>query len=360
MGNNPLTPNDQPQQSRFPGIVKAAVAGGAVILLAAVIALWFYTRATKPVIAIHGKKSCYFYIRTGEGFAAVRDSLVKKGYLTDPEAFEWLAKKKNYDQHVKPGRYRLANGMRNNSLVNMLRSGRQEPVRITIQNVRTREDLAGKIGRQLEVDSLQLIKLFTDRNYLAGYGIKPATLFVMFTPDTYEFYWNTSGDQLFKRMQHEYRHFWTARRMFLADSLHLSVPEVVTLASIVEKESNKNDEKPIIAGVYLNRLKKRIPLQADPTVIYALNDYRIRRVLKIHTEIKSPYNTYLNAGLPPGPICLPSAASVDAVLHAANHPYFYFCAKEDLSGYHNFAAGLSEHNRNAVRYQKALDKMNIR
>jgi UPF0755 protein len=320
----------------------------------------YYHLVTKPVISLKGKKSSFLYIRTGSGFGAVKDSLVKKGYLTDPETFEWLARRKHYDRHVKPGRYRLVNMMRNNALVNILRSGNQEPVRVVIQNVRTPEELAGNIGRRLEVDSLQLNALFKDPSFLARFDVSPPTLFVLFVPDTYEFFWNTSGEQLFKRMFREYQQFWTPRRRQLADSLHLSLAEVVTLASIVGKETIKNDEKPVIAGVYINRLKKKIPLQADPTVIFAWNDYRIRRVLKKHTAIKSPYNTYISAGLPPGPICLPSIASVDAVLHAVNHPYFYFCAKEDLSGYHNFAADLEAHNRNARKYQKALDKMNIR
>jgi UPF0755 protein len=336
------------------------MSGGILLILVAFALLWYYFLVTKPIIDLKGKKSCYFYIHTGSGFGAVKDSLVKKGYLTDPEKFEWLARRKHYDGNIKPGRYRLLNGMHNNTLINLLRSGRQEPVRITIQNVRSSEELAGKIGRNLEVDSTRLNKLFNDRVYLAKFGISPPTLFVLFIPDTYEFYWNTSGDQLFNRIYQEYKHFWTPRRRQMADSLHLSVAQVVTLASIVEKESNKNDEKPVIAGVYLNRLKKQIPLQADPTVIFAWNDYRIRRVLKTHTEIKSPYNTYLCAGLPPGPICLPSMASIDAVLHAVNHAYYYFCAREDLSGYHNFAINLEEHNRNASKYQKALDKMNIK
>ena len=334
--------------------------GGITVILLAIALFWYYSIVTKPVINLKDRKSCYFYIHTGSGFQAVRDSLVKKGYLREPEKFEWLARRKHYDQRVKPGRYRLVNGMRNNALVNMLRSGRQEPVRIIVQNVRTREELAGKIGRNLEVDSTRLSKLFNDPSYLAGFGISPSTLFVLFIPDTYEFYWNTSGDQLFKRMYREYKHFWIPRRKQMADALHLSIAEVVTLASIIEKESNKNEEKPMIAGVYLNRLKKQIPLQADPTVIYAWNDYRIRRVLKMHTEIKSPYNTYNHTGLPPGPICLPSVASIDAVLHAVNHSYYYFCAKEDLSGYHNFATDIEGHNRNAMKYQKALDKMNIK
>ncbi len=331
-----------------------------MVMLVSFTVLWFYASYTKPVISLKGKKSCYFYIHTGSGFATVKDSLVKKGFLTDPEKFEWLARRKQYDQHVKPGRYRLTDGMRNNALVNLLRLGWQEPVRIIIQNVRTSAELAGKIGRQLEVDSTSLGKMFNDRGYLSRYGLSPPTLLALFIPDTYEFYWNTSGEQLFRRMAQEYERFWTPRRRELADSLHLTVAEVVTLASIVEKESNKTDEKPLIAGVYLNRLKKQIPLQADPTVIYAWNDYRIKRVFKAHTEIKSPYNTYYHTGLPPGPICLPSTASVDAVLHAANHSYYYFCAKEDLSGYHNFAADLEAHNRNARKYQDALNKLNIK
>ncbi|MCX6267301.1 MAG: endolytic transglycosylase MltG [Bacteroidetes bacterium] len=339
---------------------RALVFAGITGILLSLVVLWYYIGLTKPMIDLKGKKYCFFYIHTGSDFKTVKDSLVRKGYLTDPDKFEWLAQKKRYDQHVKPGRYRLVNGMRNNVLVNLLRSGNQEPVRIIIQNVRTREELAGKIGRQLEVDSTQLITLFNDPSFLAGFGLSPPTLLVLFIPNTYEFFWNTSAGQLFKRMQQEYELFWTPGRKRKADSLQLSVAEVVTLASIVEKESNKKAEKPVIAGVYLNRLKNHIPLQADPTVIFAWNDYRIRRVLKVHTEIKSPYNTYYHSGLPPGPICLPSVSSIDAVLSARNHAYLYFCAREDLSGYHNFAVTLDEHSRNARRYQKALNKMNIK
>lgn len=330
------------------------------IMLASFAAVRYYLRVSAPVINLKNKNTSYFYIHTGAGFEALKDSLVKKGFLTDPEKFEWLARRKHYDQHVKPGRYRLVNRMSNNSLVNLFRAGMQEPVRVVIQNVRTSAELAGKIGKILEVDSIRLITLFNDPSYLTRFDIAPPTLLVLFIPDTYEFFWNTSGEELLNRMHHEYERFWNSRRRHLADSMHLTIPEIVTLASIVEKESNKNDEKPVIAGVYINRLKKQIPLQADPTVIFAWNDFRIRRVLKMHTELKSPYNTYYRGGLPPGPICLPSIASVDAVLHAVNHSYYYFCAKEDLSGNHNFAANLNEHNNNARRYQKALDKMNIK
>ncbi len=357
---NPDPATSRRQGRRLTGIAKILLLAGIIALISGAVLLRYYFRVTRPVVDLQEKTGCYFYIHTGATFSAVKDSLVKKKYLTDPGAFEWLAKLKHYDRRVKPGRYRLVNGMRNNVLVNLLRSGNQDPVRIIIQNVNTGDELAGKIGRRLEVDSIKLSRMFRDRAYLSGFGLTPATLFVLFIPDTYEFYWNTSGNQLFKRMQEEYKRFWTPRRRQLADSLHLSVPEVVTLASIVEKESNKNGEKPVIAGVYINRLKNDIPLQADPTIIFAWNNYRIRRVMKAHTEIQSPYNTYQRTGLPPGPICLPSAVSVDAVLHAVHHPYLYFCAREDLSGYHNFAASLSEHNLNARKYRKALDKMNIR
>ena len=360
MGRKQVAHNNDKQWDFFSRIPASFILCGITVIVISIAMVRYYVRVTDHVLDLKKKKTCLFYIHTGSGFGAVKDSLIKKGYLTDPEKFEWLARRKHYDQNVKPGRYRLINGMSNNALVDLLRSGKQEPVRITIHNVRTANELAGKIGKHLEVDSVQLSVLFNDPSSLTAFDISPATLFVLFIPNTYEFLWNTSGEQLLKRMHEEYGHFWTSRRRHLADSLHLSIAEIVTLASIVEKESNKNDEKSIIAGVYINRLKNKIPLQADPTVIFAWNDYRIRRVLKMHTEIKSPYNTYYRSGLPPGPICLPSIASIDAVLNAVNHSYYYFCAKEDLSGYHNFAANLGGHNLNAKKYQKALDKLKIK
>jgi UPF0755 protein len=351
--------NNNPRRSLFGDLMPVFLVGATVFILVFSL-LRFYFFATRPMIDLNGRKSVYFFIHTGSGFNSVRDSLLHKGYLKHPVTFEWLSHRKHYDQNVKAGRYQLKDGMSNNALVNLLKSGRQVPMRITIQNIRSREELAGKIGRQLEVDSTRLIRLFNDQTYLSAFGLSSATLFVMFIPNTYEFFWNTSGDQLFKRMNNEYKIFWTAKRRQMADSLRMTIPEIVTLASIVEKESNKNDEKSMIAGVYLNRLKKRIPLQADPTIIFAWNDYSIKRVMNRHLKIKSPYNTYTRSGLPPGPICLPSIASVEAVLHATGTPYIYFCAKEDLSGYHNFAVNLTEHNRNARKFQQALDKLKIK
>ncbi len=333
---------------------------GATLLIVFATILRVYYDTTRPMITLEGRQKCYFYVRTGAGFTEVRDSLVKKGYLASPKVFEWLARKRHYPEKVRPGRYLLENGMRNNVVVNLLRSGRQEPLRIAIQNLRNAGELAGLLGRKLEVDSAHLMRMFNDRSLLEKFGATPATVLTLFIPNTYEFFWNTSGDQVFKKMDQASRRFWTPVRRHQADSLGMNIAEVVTMASIVEKESNDNHEKPVIAGVYLNRLRRGMPLQADPTVIYAWNDYSIRRVLKVHTLIKSPYNTYEHTGLPPSPICLPSIASVDAVLNAENHSYLYFCAKEDFSGSHNFATTLDEHSRNARKYQKALDAMKIR
>lgn len=342
-------------------VIRAALLALLVIAFSAGgMMIWYYLRVTRPIIRIEGKKFHYLYIPTGSGFKAVMDSLQAKKWLIRPDDFKWLAGIKEYDRKVKPGRYKITDGMSNNALVNILRAGLQEPVRITIRNARTRAELAGRIGRHLETDSGKLIMLFNDKEFLNRYDVTPATLFVLFIPNTYEFYWNTSGKQFFNRMHQEFQAFWNEDRRLQAGKLRLSISEVVILASIVEKETNVTSEKPVIAGVYLNRLRIRMPLQADPTVIYAWNDYTIRRVRKVHTEIKSPYNTYRVTGLPPGPICLPSVSSIDAVLQAEQHTYLYFCASEDRSGKHNFASTLDEHNRNARRYQQALNKMNIR
>ncbi len=199
----------------------------------------------------------------------------------------------------------------------------------------------------------------TNITVLATIKLSPESASSIYIPNTYEFYWNTLAEGFVKRMHEEYLRFWNADRKSKAVELDMTVPEVITLASIVEKESNKNDEKPIIAGVYINRLEKGWRLQADPTLIYALNDYSIKRVLNVHLDYDSPYNTYKYGGLPPGPICIPSISSVDAVLNNKNEGYLYFCAKDDLSGYHAFAKTNRQHNRNAKKYQAALNKMRI-
>ena len=270
-----------------------------------------------------------------------------------------MAQKKELPANVHPGHYVVKNGISNNQLVNMLRGGLQTPVKVKFNNIRDIDQLAGRIATQIEADSASIANVLHNQDYINQLGFNKYTIPALFLPDTYEFYWNTDAEGFVVRMFQEYNKFWTEERKQQAQAKGLTPIQVSTLASIVNKETNMTDEMPRVAGVYINRLRNNWLLQADPTLIFAWNDFSIRRVLDRHKEIESPYNTYKYAGLPPGPICIPSIAAVKAVLNAEDHHYFYFCAKEDFSGYHNFAKTLSEHNRNAVRYQQALNQRGI-
>lgn len=314
-----------------------------------------YFRIHSAVIDLGDLNQAWLYIPTGATYNQVKDSLYVHEYVIRKKLFENYVKLGNLDRFFKPGRYRLKNKMSAKELVDLLIRGLQTPVNVTFHSVRNPEELAGRVARQIEADSLSLLKVFSNDTLLSRYLVTPGTLFTMMIPNTYEMWWNSTAEEFMARMEKESVKFWEGSRREKADSIGLSIPEVVTLASIIEKETAKHDEKPLIAGVYINRLQKKWPLQADPTLIFALNDFTITRVLDRHKEIHSPYNTYKINGLPPGPICLPSIASIDAVLNYRHHEYMYFCAKEDFSGYHHFSSTLAEHNRNARRYQKALD-----
>lgn len=302
----------------------------------------------------------YLFIKTGSQFEDVMESLKEEEILHSVDNFKWVAEKKGYTKKVKPGRYKIDQNMSNSDIVNMLRIGKQDPVKLEFNSIRTASQLAGSIGQQLEVDSVELLALFNDEDYLKGKGFTPENAIAVFIPNTYSINWNINAKALFERMCKEYDKFWNSNRRALAKAIELTPTEVSTLASIVEQESAKNDEKPVVAGVYLNRLRKDMLLEADPTLIFAAGDFSIRRVLNVHKEINSPYNTYMYKGLPPGPICVPSASSIDAVLHYKKHDYLYFCAKETLDGYHNFAENYKEHLANAKRYQAALDRLKIK
>ena len=302
----------------------------------------------------------YLYIPTGSGFNEVGIILQENKFLRNASSYKWLAHRKHYEKRVIPGRYRIMDGMSNNELINLLRSGKQDPVKVAFQNIRNTEDLGGKISRQIEADSLSLLELLRDPDYLKQFGVDPLNSFILFIPNTYEFYWNTSADQFIRRMSREKSKFWNDTRMNKCKMAGFSVPQAVILASIVEKETAKDKEKPIIAGVYINRLRRGWPLQADPTIIFAWNDYTIKRIQNKHLQINSLYNTYSHKGLPPGPICLPSIVSLEAVLNFDNNNFMFFCAKDDLSGYHVFTTNLAAHNRNAKKYQAAIKKLNIR
>ena len=329
-----------------------------IACLGAFSAWMFYMVVVAPNVDLE-KREQYFLIPTGSDFEDVKESLKDLNVLRNVRAFDFVAEQKNYKENVKPGRYLLIDGMSNNRLVNLLRSGKQEPVTVTFTNVRFKEELARKVSRFIEADSTQIIGLLNDSEFVSKYGFDTDNVLTLFLPNSYEFWWNTSAEEFVERMAKEYKIFCMEDRNRKAQNLRLTQSEVSILASIIQKETNRNDEKPTIAGVYYNRLRKGMPLQADPTLDYANRDFEARRVLHKHKIIDSPYNTYRYRGLPPGPICLPSAASIDAVLDIKPHNYLYFCAKPDGSGSHSFAASYAEHLKNARAFQKKLNKRNI-
>ncbi len=297
----------------------------------------------------------YITISSEKDFLKFLSQIHKSYILINENSFRRLAKMVNLDEKLIPGKYTVKVGMTNWDLLKMLLKGRQEPMDVVFKYAERKRDICRFFSTQLEVDSNNLLALLDDSVTLAKMGFDTNTIISVFIPNTYNFYWNTNGTAVLERMFKEYQKFWTADRLTKAMQANLLPSEISILASIVEKESNKWDEMPEIAGVYINRLRKGIPLQADPTVIYAWDDRNIRRVTHIHTSIISPYNTYLNSGLPPGPICTPSIQAIDAVLNYSHHLYFYFCARGDFSGYHSFAETLEQHNQNARKYQRALN-----
>jgi UPF0755 protein len=331
-----------------------------LFVLFAAIAAWFlYMILLKDNVYTASENEAFITIPTGSSFRDVTTELYSHGLIINRKNFELVARLKKYDQSVKPGRYRLTDDMNNLQLVRLLRSGIQTPVKVIFNNIRTPDQLAGRISRQIEADSTSLITLFNDSAYLDSLGVTRSSLFTVIIPNTYELYWNTSARAFISRMKRESEKFWEGPRSLKLSQINMNRHEVITLASIVEKETNKTDEKARVAGVYINRLKNGWLLEADPTLVFAHGDFEIRRVLSSHKQIDSPYNTYKNKGLPPGPICLPSIASIDAVLNYEDHNYMFFCAREDFSGYHNFARTLELHNLNAWKYQQALNRRNI-
>lgn len=333
---------------------------GVLAIIVAIMGFLIYNKIYTTNIVSRNDEKEFLYIPTGSNFEDLISILKKKNLLINENSFRWTAKQMKYDAKVKPGKYQLKLKMNNKELVLLLRSGRQIPVSVTFNNIRSKEQLAQRIGEQIEAKPQSILHLINDIDYTKRLGFTAENILALFIPNTYEFYWNTSADKFLQKMKKEYDKFWTPQRMLLAKKINYNLIEISVLASIVQLESNKEDEKPIIAGVYINRLKKDWRLEADPTLVFALGDYSISRVLKIYKEIDSPYNTYMYNGLPPGPICLPAIASLNAVLNYTPHTYMYFCAKDDFSGYHAFATSYVEHLKNARKFQKALDRRGIR
>ena len=331
------------------------------LVIFGVIAYYIYSAMFQPNTKFE-TETAYIYVPTDANYLQVRQQL--DTLLKDMTSFDALARQKKYTSNITAGRFAISKGMNNNEIINSIRS-RNIPLKIAFNNQNSLEDLAGRISTQIEADSLSLIKAMTDKTFLDENGFTEATALGMYLPNSYEFYWNTSAEGFRDKMLTEYERFWNETRLEKAKQLNLSPDEVMTLASIVHEESKQADEQPRVAGVYLNRLRLGMPLQADPTLkfaVYQLPEYQntvIRRVLNIHKEIDSPYNTYKNAGLPPGLIAMPDLSAIKAVLNPEKHSYLYFAADAKRFGYHKFAKTLAQHNINAREYQRYLSSQGI-
>jgi UPF0755 protein len=304
-------------------------------------------------------KTAYLNVYPGDTQAKVLNRLKEAGHLSSTARVGFLLGLVHYSDNVRTGQYALTPGISAFRIVRMLRSGHQTPVQLTFNNVRTVEELSGRLSTQLMADSATLLRCFRDSSWRDSLSLDEASYVSIFIPDTYEVYWNISPEKLRGKMVKAWRYFWDETRMKEASRLGLTPAQVSTLASIVEEETKKADEMPKVAGLYLNRLRMDMPLQADPTVKFAVGDFTLRRILREHTLVRSPYNTYRVIGLPPGPIRIPSKQALDATLHAQRHSYLYMCAKDDFSGYHAFATTYQQHEANAVRYRQALNANGI-
>ncbi|WP_369048849.1 endolytic transglycosylase MltG [Tenacibaculum sp. UWU-22] len=329
----------------------------AVLVIILGITLKYYLKIFGSAVT----KNAIVYVRTNGQFTDIKNSI--SPFVKNPENFTYVANKKKFTK-PKAGRYELKKGMSMNQVVNLLRSGNQKPINVTFNNQDTVEKLAGRIAQQIEADSTSLLTAFTDSDFLTKNHLTKKSALQIYIPNQYEFYWNTSATKFRDRMLHEYNNFWNASRLEKAKKLHLTQSEVITLASIVQKETSQKSERPIVAGLYLNRLRKKWPLQADPTIIFALKEKKghdkiYKRVLTKDLEINSPYNTYKNNGLPPTLIAMPDISSIDAVLNPTKHNYFYMCASVDKIGFHEFSKTLAQHNKNAYKYQLWVNKIGI-
>ena len=325
------------------------------IVLGAAVAVW-------GVISFKGNTVVAereLFVGRDSSYEQLMDSL--KPSLKHHLAFDLYAERLGLEESYKVGHYVVKDGMNVIEVVRMLKLGLQTPVNVTMNNVKIPAQLAGKLAPQLEADSVELVEVFTDEALAKELGFdSPLTMFSIFLPNTYEFYWTVKPREFVDRMYREYKRFWEGDRDKKRERSGLDRVEVATLASIVYEETRKVDEMPRVAGVYMNRLRTGMPLQADPTIKYAMQDFGLRRILNRHLKTPSPYNTYLNRGLPPSPICMPSVEAIDAVLNFEKHDYLFFCARPTFDGYHNFAKTYSEHLRNARAYQAELNKRNIK
>ena len=329
----------------------------AMLCLAGVVAIGYYHFFT--AFSKHADKQ-YVYIDNDDTADSVYAKLETVGSSHALTGFRTLARHFGYNENIRSGRYAIEPNSSTIDVFRILRNGRQEPLMLTIPESRTMPMLAGRLAQKLMLDSVTIAEAFTNNDFCQQLGYDTATIASLFVPNTYEVYWNTDLDKFMQRMVKEHDKFWTEERRKKASRLGLTPAEVCTLASIIDEETASNAEKPMIAGMYLNRLKAGMPLQADPTVKFALQDFSLKRIYHNHLVVNSPYNTYKNTGLPPGPIKVASIQGIDAVLNRVAHNYMYMCAKEDFSGTHNFAVTYQEHLKNAERYSEALNQRGIK
>ncbi len=332
------------------------------VIVGGIFAYTVYANIFTPNTAFENDKA-YLFVGSEASFDTVMEDIAP--LLNDVNSFAAVAKRKGYTTNVKPGHYAIAKGMSNNEIINSIRS-KNLPVKISFNNQERLENLAGRVSAQLEVDSLTLLNVMKDPAFLKKNNLNAQTALSMYLPNSYEFFWNSSAEAFRDRMLKEYQRFWNDSRIAKARALKLTQSEVYTIASIVQKETAKVDERPRVAGVYLNRIRKGIKLDADPTVIYAVKsvkndwDMQIKRVLYRDLETVSPYNTYRNRGIPPGPIYMPDISSIDAVLNAEKHDYYYFVANVERFGYHKFAMTLAQHNANSAAYRRWISRQGVK
>ena len=338
---------------------KIIIASSIIIAIAILItALWLYD-------SLYGKdfkntETVYLYLDKDDNIDSVKYKLTKLTQTTNQTGFDIIAKHYKLAENIPTGRYAVKTEDSMTDIVRRIRAKAQTPVKIVIPSVRTIEDLASRINGKLLIDSAAIAGAFSDTTICRKLGYTQETVIALFLPDTYEMWWDCSIETFIRRIKSEHDTFWNEERIKKAQNARLSKTEVITLASIVDEETANNSEKPDIAGLYINRLNKGMPLQSDPTVKFAMKDFKLRRILYKHLETDSPYNTYKNTGLPPGPIRIPSKAGIDSVLNYRKHSYLYMCAKEDFSGTHNFATTYTQHLANARRYTNALNKRGIK
>lgn len=334
-------------------------AGIAAIAISAIIGITGYGYYLVKMQTIKLNETVYIYITHKDDAATVMQKIRNAASPESMKGFELLARHNNFDKRKRSGKFAIKDGDTMHSIYRRIVSNEQTPVKLVVPSTRTLPQLVGAISKQLMIDSLELSEFTEHPIYITRTGYTHETFPTLFIPNTYEVYWDIKPERLMIRFMDERRKFWNDKRLAKAKDLGMTPEEVATLASIVDEETNDNEEKPIVAGLYINRLKKGMPLQADPTVKFALGDPTRRRILNSDLEVESPYNTYRNTGLPPGPIRIATLQGLESVLNHKKHDYLYMCAKEDFSGTHNFARTLSEHNANARRYQQALNKRNI-